>query len=636
MSLSIWATLGIEATRERKDIRRAYAAKLKTTHPEDDPAGFQTLRIAYERALSYAGPERRVAVVRREPEPEPEVAIEVQVEVETEPVDELAITSDGDERSPREHDHRWRPADEGSDEGVDEPAKRGPRQWRAPPPKPVQAPPKRVRTHRPPPPQPAEDPAVEDAYKTALYHLQHLISLPATSPGDLVAALKALLASPGMESIDRHAQTEARLATMIPQHSPRSDVLIPDLIAYFRWDEGRVGPRFQLGARVLARRDDLRFLAIARQPGARNHGALRFLTRPPTLWRRLSARLTFDLASRVPIVLATIRTERPGLLDNLNSDAVAWWDRRLAKPYFGPASLWVLILLPAVLAFFAMGAGTSNPSTPAWLVWLVSLGMTGAAASFNLYAIQWPRRLWRTRWMARAPPWVRWAWAPLLAGLLLVSSVVPPTTVSRVVIDVLDAVALLWVMIVGDPDRRPGVRYPWVVRALFSFVYLIAFWLAAPIFMRPDIYWTMSAPIAAGIVGFTLGEGTLIGAWHAGLSERARRWGLIALGAATAAVLALLLAAGRDRSLAPFAMALLAAVVLAHKAPAAGLTGALLRVRHYVMVYGWLGWFIFAAAFEGSRASPLEIGGFWLISGVALTAAQVLVRPGQQPAPKRR
>lgn len=49
-----WSILGIQATSDEREIKRAYARKLKTTRPEDDPRAFQELRDCYEATLKLA------------------------------------------------------------------------------------------------------------------------------------------------------------------------------------------------------------------------------------------------------------------------------------------------------------------------------------------------------------------------------------------------------------------------------------------------------------------------------------------------------------------------------------------------------------------------------------------------------
>lgn len=51
---SIWDTLGVAADSSERDIKRAYAKRLKQTRPEEDPEGFQALRHAYETALQLS------------------------------------------------------------------------------------------------------------------------------------------------------------------------------------------------------------------------------------------------------------------------------------------------------------------------------------------------------------------------------------------------------------------------------------------------------------------------------------------------------------------------------------------------------------------------------------------------------
>ena len=49
-----WNILGLEPTRDIAVIKRAYARKTRTCHPEENPQGFLELRKAYQAALDYA------------------------------------------------------------------------------------------------------------------------------------------------------------------------------------------------------------------------------------------------------------------------------------------------------------------------------------------------------------------------------------------------------------------------------------------------------------------------------------------------------------------------------------------------------------------------------------------------------
>lgn len=53
--IEVFRILGIEETKDEKQIKSAYRERLSVTNPEDDPEGFKLLRSAYEEACRLAG-----------------------------------------------------------------------------------------------------------------------------------------------------------------------------------------------------------------------------------------------------------------------------------------------------------------------------------------------------------------------------------------------------------------------------------------------------------------------------------------------------------------------------------------------------------------------------------------------------
>lgn len=101
-----WSQLGLPGPSGLSEIRHAYAEKLKTTHPEEDPEGFQRLHSAYQLASRMARQRKRRAEVQapdpeRTPRPDPESS---QPPEEDFDIDEL-LQGDGDQPQPsREED----------------------------------------------------------------------------------------------------------------------------------------------------------------------------------------------------------------------------------------------------------------------------------------------------------------------------------------------------------------------------------------------------------------------------------------------------------------------------------------------------------------------------------------------------
>ncbi len=191
MSRSIWATLGIRQTGDRDTIRRAYAAKLRVTNPEDDPDAFMALRAAYETALKRAGNMRPVPVP---------VAVPVAVPVPPPP---LPVADD-----PASTETDTAPAAE------------------PPSPPPAWEPP-------PPPPPPESDPELEDLQA----RWRTLASAFDQSDPPDPDLLDDLLAAPALERIALRAEVEGELAALIANNQPQSDALVLPAIRALGWGD---------------------------------------------------------------------------------------------------------------------------------------------------------------------------------------------------------------------------------------------------------------------------------------------------------------------------------------------------------------------------------------------------------------
>ncbi|NBU29276.1 MAG: hypothetical protein EBS42_13995, partial [Caulobacteraceae bacterium] len=228
MSGSIWDRLGIERTRETRDVRRAYAARLKVTNPEDDAAGFQALREAYEAALRYCETGFDMSGVRfyyDAPEDDDDDS------------DEEAEAGDG----PGEASSR------SADSVVPGPGPMGIEQ-----PSPDAAPEGQGGMAA------LGEQAALAASRERLLAL--LRSEPPASESALTLALDDMMTQPALQGLDARSDWEVWLARTIRQESPRSDPLITLAVNRLKWRRHGDGALGRAVDAAFDRRDALDYL----------------------------------------------------------------------------------------------------------------------------------------------------------------------------------------------------------------------------------------------------------------------------------------------------------------------------------------------------------------------------------------
>lgn len=374
-----WRVLGIPRESDRAAIRRAYAQKLRVTHPEDDPQGFMALRQAYEAGLQWVDHDRRWEEEGDDLEP-----------VERAPV--AVFAADAPARAP-------------DDESVL---------------------------------VPEPDPEARAADHAELRRLTFALDAALRGPwsGDtaaLTAKLDAILAAPALIEIAVRDSIETWLADLLADTIPRSDPVLMPAIKAFGWEnEGKHPDAIW---RVLGRIDEWRVIQGLRRGDHALSSAWNALTRSAAPdWQRRIGALRPGIAGQVQQLFNLADYQVPGIAHSFDPQAVMWWRGHLDAPRFGFVDLAAILLAAGLALGFLLGV-----ETPAIRVG-AGVSLLFAAIAFPVVRLRvvmpWrirreledavPGRLddgWTVPWLLAAVTLAVWPVTPGVAGTVIALSV---------------------------------------------------------------------------------------------------------------------------------------------------------------------------------------------------------------------
>lgn len=612
MTRSIWITLGLEPTNDEREVRRAYARRLKEVHPEDDPDGFKALREAYERALDMARrgwavpPARKPRRARDEAAGHPPSAS-----------DDIGADS---------RDNCWAKPVDGVSQGWDDGAVE---RWDAAP---------------PPAPAPELSPDViaeldaekkrHDVHSALCDELDVLLRQTSMPTADALGVMLRIFRSPAMDSLRVHANTEYWLAAAIARGGPAADSLIEPAVRFFSWDDARIGVDLSHAGPVLRRRDVARAIQQLARPLTVGHDAWKALRAKQTPFRRIADRLDPFLSRQVADLLTRAANDLPDLHGHLDPDAVAAWRARLNRPRFSAIFLLSLLILPPIISLFAVTTGTFGPSTlsnflAGWMVALATMAGIGAAW---VEGVLRPARRWSDADPWGAPLWKRLGWAPATVALLSISPLL--TTMDWI----WPAVLLLGLGVVGWArivSSHIHAQVPSRYR-IAEFIGVVPIALYAVFVPGSGSRASLVAALFCAALAFRFGGHAIIQEWM--YSDRAvQRRVSVALiaGAVVSGGLAVWTALA---GLPGLAIGLVCGVAFMDRALATDRFGPAFQLRRGWLMVGWIGVSTIAAGMGGSmdRTMPAALALWLMFAGVITGLAVFLPEPGQKKRPKKR
>lgn len=580
----IWAVLGVEPTRDRDVIRRAYARKLRVTNPEDDAEAFMRLREAHDEAIQRAQ------------------------------WDWMWDDDDSEEEDGSD-------GDEAADAAVASPEfvklvieagalttllEGRPAAPAAPPPLPD------APTHE------AEE------LRARFERLEALLGgeeRPAAA--ELTAAFHAVLNAEALDEIAIADAVEARVADLLLRAAPRSDPLLAPAIDAFRWR--RTDLRFEPGPTVQAviercdfvesRDRMLQFDAYARR-------VIELLKGPPTAKPALLWRVDPGFDRAMKDMLGRIGADNGALMADFDAATVALWRERYARPRLSPgmaaAVASAALLGPIAGAFLDKGW----PGVIGCALGAPALVLGGLLA--YLFGYLRLKAAWTAHRSWRAGAWERMGWSPASLLLIAAAALLPGGEVSAALLALPCAAVLLWTFV--TTDEIEGVANALHYRLLAQAI-PVAWCLSLTIFAPTALTPAMLLALATAVTVDFRGGVVTTQAWHLEMREVPRiSTVLVMLAATIAAIVAAWNLSAEPQDWAPLCVAIVMILAVGHRPAVAAIGENPLKMRYYVMfALFWAGRVI-----DIGDGAWLATSAVWMLGGVAVGLGMALYAEGQR------